>query len=102
MYLILSDATYVAGSALAGLIFVLAAPTPVGAAGIAIYAVSGAAGSGLTIMKSFMDPSNDGALAKIKAPRTLTDHLLMGEAVKVNMPINEFAQQLDTILKGIF
>ena len=53
-------------------------------------------------MKSFMDPSNDGALAKIKAPRTLTDHLLMGEAVQVNMPINEFAQQLDTILKGIF
>lgn len=100
--MIVSDATYLVGSALAGIIFTVSAPTPVGVAGFAIYAASGAAGTTVVLLKSFIDPTKDGPMAKLKAPRTLSATLLSGQAVQVNMPINDFAQQMDETLKSIF
>jgi len=100
--MIISASAFIVGSALAATLAVAAAPTPVGIGAVSLMAFSGAAGSAALVLKSYLDPGKDGNRAKFNAPRTLTDHILNGESVQVNMPINEFAQQLDMILKDIF
>jgi len=98
----IADGAFVAASAAAGTIVTLAAATPIGAVGVAIYAMSGAAGGGVFIARNYLLPGGDTAWTTHRNARTLENRILAGETIAVHEPINEFAQRLDKVLKDIF
>jgi hypothetical protein len=97
-----SDVSYVVLSAIVGTIAVLAAPTPVGPETIAIFAASGAAGTAVSLVRTYATPGAASAIQKYQEAKLINDDVLADRPVYVNEPITETAKRLDAVLRDIF